>query len=44
MDETPTTYNLANGRLDGKSMGFRFGRNVLLKGESPDRVDVFREQ
>eukprot|EP00347_Sterkiella_histriomuscorum_P015240 403357777 len=44
MDETPTTYNLANGRLDGKSMGYRFGKNVLSKGNSPDKIDIFNEQ
>jgi hypothetical protein len=43
MDETPTTYNLANGRLDGKSMGYRFGKNILSKGNSPDQIDVFNE-
>jgi 16S rRNA U516 pseudouridylate synthase RsuA-like enzyme len=25
MDETPSNYNIPNGRLDGKSIGLRFG-------------------
>ncbi len=28
MDETPSNYNIPNGRLDGKSIGFRFGKNA----------------
>lgn len=43
MDETPTTYNIANGRLDGKSMGFRFGKDILIKGDSPSKIDIFNE-
>lgn len=32
MDETPSNYNIPNGRLDGKSTGFRFARNILEIG------------
>jgi hypothetical protein len=38
MDETPSNYNIPNGRLDGKSIGFRFGKKIISKGHSPDKL------
>lgn len=41
MDETPSNYNIPNGRLDGKSIGFRFGRDLIKKASSPDLIDNY---
>jgi hypothetical protein len=35
MDETPSNYNIPNGRFDGKSMGLMFG----VKNGSPAKVE-----
>jgi hypothetical protein len=31
MDETPSNYNIPNGRLDGLSRGYRFGKQIFKK-------------
>ena len=36
MDDTPSNYNIPNGRLDGKSTGFRFGRSIIKAVKSPE--------
>jgi len=37
MEDTPSNYNIPNGRLDGKSQGFMFGRKSQLQGGSPKK-------
>lgn len=40
MDETPSNYNIPNGRLDGKSIGYRFGPKKSKKGTKGLKVDT----
>ena len=44
MDETPSNYNIPNGRLDGKSTGFRFGGSKTLNKNISDVHESARKR
>ena len=43
MDETPSNYNIPNGRLDGKSMGLRLNQKLNSNITSKSKITTLNQ-